>query len=185
MNSLKAADPLTSTSTHMEEALTVLRRLPVFRHTSLETIKLYAYLSRKEQYSAREIILRQGTACDGVRLIIRGEVLISHTAEERTIRLQALSGDHLNYFGELALISEFDWFFNAHAVTDVEVLMISRNAFKKVMERFPENYMDVVAKIVRLRVNRFNHQTDYLINNMGEEALNNLAADIPLETLHR
>jgi CRP-like cAMP-binding protein len=106
-------------------------------------------------------------------------VLITHTAESHTIRLQRLCGENLNYFGELALISEFHWFFNAHALGDVEILKLSRDSFKKVMERFPETFMDVVAEIVRLRVKRFHNQTDYLIHNMGAEALENLATQFP------
>ncbi len=178
MNSPREADP-SSSSNHIDDALTTLRRLPVFRYSSLEMIKLYAYLSEKEHYSAGDVILRQGNTCDGVRLIVQGKVLISHTADERTIKLQALSGEHLNYFGELALISEFKWFFNAHALSEVDILKISRDSFQKVMERFPETYVDIVAEIVRLRVNRFNHQTDYLINHMGPEGLENLATEFP------
>ncbi len=178
MNSPRESKP-TEPSNHLDDALTILRRLPVFKNISLEMVKLYAYLSRKEQYKKGDIILRQGTPSDRLRLIVQGDVSITHTVGDREILLQKLSADSLNYFGELALITEFDWFFSAYAWNDVSILSISRESFGKVIERYPETYIDTVAEIVKLRIDRFTHQTDYLIDHLEEKALNRLA----LETL--
>ncbi len=178
MNSPRENKP-TEPNNHLDDALTILRRLPVFKNISLEMVKLYAYLSRKEQYKKGDIILRQGTPSDRLRLIVQGDVSITHTVGDREILLQKLSADSLNYFGELALITEFDWFFSAYAWNDVSILSISRESFGKVIERYPETYIDTVAEIVKLRIDRFTHQTDYLIDHLEEKALNRLA----LETL--
>jgi CRP-like cAMP-binding protein len=67
-------------------------------------------------------------------------------------------------------LAEFDWFFSARAKTDVTLVSITREAFKKVMEKFPEYFAETVAHIVKLRINRFIDQTDYLIDNLKEEA---------------
>ena len=63
-----------------------------------------------------------------------------------------------------------DWFFSARAMTDVTLLSISREAFKKVMEKFPEYFAETVSYIVKLRIDRFIDQTDYLIDNLKEDA---------------
>lgn len=160
---------------HIDDALTILRRLPVFKNISLEMVKLYAYLSHKEQYKKGDIILRQGKPSDGLRLIIRGDVSITYAVNNREILLQKLSADSLNCFGELALISEFDWFFSAYAWSDVSILSISRESFGKVIERYPETFIDTVSEIIKLRVNRFSHQTDYLIDHLEEKALDRLS----------
>lgn len=178
MNSPGEIKP-TEPSSQLDDALTILRRLPVFKNISLEMVKLYAYLSRKEQYTKGDIILRQGTPSDRLRLIVQGDVSITHTVGDREILLQKLSPDSLNYFGELALITEFDWFFSAYAWSDVSLLSISRESFGKVIERYPETFIDTVAEIVKLRIDRFTHQTNYLIDHLEEKALNRLA----LETL--
>ncbi len=160
---------------HLDDALTILRRLPVFKNISLEMVKLYAYLSKREQYKAGDVIMRQGTPSDRLRLIIRGEVSITHTMVDRELVLQELSADSFNYFGELALICQFDWFFSAHARSEVSILSISREAFEKVIERYPETFMSTVAEIVKLRIQRFAGQTNYLIDHLEEDALEKLA----------
>lgn len=164
-------------SSHIDDTLTILRRLPVFKNISLEMVKLYAYLSCKEEYKRGDIILRQGTPSDNLRLIVMGDVSITHTIGDREILLQKLSADSLNYFGELALISEFDWFFSAYAWSDVSILSISREAFGKVIERYPETFIDTVSAIVKLRIHRFSHQTNYLIDHLEEKALDRLSME--------
>ena len=165
----------TGATSHVDDALTILRRLPVFKNISLEMVKLYAYLSHKEQYKKGDIILRQGTPSDCLRLIVQGDVSITHTVGNREVLLQKMSADSLNYFGELALISDFDWVFSAYAWSDVSILSISRESFAKVIERYPETFIDTVSDIVKLRINCFSHQTDYLIDHLEEKALNRLS----------
>jgi len=174
MNSLRETNYSGSRS-HVDDALTILRRLPVFKNISLEMVKLYAYLSHREVYGKGDIILRQGRPCDGVRLIVRGEVSITHTKLDRTVLLQKLSADSLNYFGELALISEFDWFFSAYAHSDAVILSISRESFGKVIERYPETFIGTVGEIVKLRIKRFSDQTNQLISHLEDDALDKIS----------
>ena len=108
--------------------------------------------------------------CDRFFLILSGKVDIFRFHKERRFHLQLLSGDAINYFGELALLSEFNWFFSARAWSDVTLLSISHEDFSKVMERFPEAYHDMVHKIVNLRINRFAEQTSYLIRHVEADA---------------
>lgn len=163
----------TNTELHvdtLEGKLAFLRQLPFFSNKPLETIKLLAYLANKETYHAHEPILVQGEQADGLFLITSGSVAICKEYKGRQFLLQKLSADNLNYFGELTLLAEFDWFFSAHALTDVTLLSISRETFNKVMEKFPEYYKETVAKIVLLRIARFDSQTNYLLEHLKEEA---------------
>lgn len=164
------SQPDTDTSAHLGEISTFLRRFPVFRETPVEVLKLYAYLSQKEQYSAGETIIQQGRPSDRMYLIMQGNVSICEERNEQHFFLQDLTEAELNYFGELALLAKFDWFFSARAVTDVTVLSISREAFIKIHERFPEQYPLAVERIVKLRVARFVNQIDYLLDHLPKEA---------------
>jgi len=175
MNSPRESNQSTGSTSHIDDALTTLRRLPVFKNISLEMVKLYAYLSHREEYKKGDIILQQGTPSDGLRLIVEGSVSITHTTDERIILLQKLSADSVNFFGELALISDFDWFFSAYARTDVSILSISRESFGKVIERYPETFIGTVGEIIKLWIERFSDQTDYLIQHLPEDALDLLS----------
>lgn len=154
----------------LEGKLEFLRQLPFFSNKPIETVKLLAYLANKQTFLAREPILLQNEPADGLFLITSGTVAICKHHNNREFLLQTLSGDGLNYFGELTLLAEFDWFFSAHAVSDVTLLTISREAFNKVMEKFPEYYKETVAKIVLLRITRFDLQTNYLLEHLKDEA---------------
>ena len=167
MNSSTSTDHNIDT---LEGKLDFLRKLPFFSNKPLETVKLLAYLAKKESYRSQEPILVQDEPADGLFLITSGSVAICKHYQERQFLLQKLTAEELNYFGELTLLAEFDWFFSAHAITDVTLLSISREAFNKVMEKFPEYYKETVAKIVLLRITRFDSQTNYLLEHLKEEA---------------
>lgn len=154
----------------LEEISSFLRTLPVFRNTPVDVLKLYAYLAVQEHFQRGETIIQQGRASDRMYLIMQGEVSICEERNGRHFFLQTLSENGFNYFGELALLAEFDWFFSARAGTDVSVLSISREAFIKIHERFPDQYPQSVERIVRLRVDRFVNQIDYLLDHLPDDA---------------
>ena len=169
MNSSKSTDEKHDLDT-MEGKLSFLRQLPFFRNTPLETIRLYAYLSKKEHYYAGEPIVLQGEPADRLFLVISGRVAICEEHKGREFLVQRISHDGFNYFGELTLLAEFDWFFSARAITDVTLLSITREAFKKVMEKYPDYFTQTVSYIVKRRIERFSDQTEYLLDNLKEEA---------------
>lgn len=154
----------------LDQKLEFLQQLPVFRDTPLETIRLYAYLSTIENYEAEEPVVVQGEASDRMFIILSGTVSICENHHGRDFHLQTLSDKGLNYFGELALLAEFDWFFTATTVTRVSMLTITREAFHKVMEKYPERLAKTVSHIVKLRIQSFIDQTHYLLDHLKEEA---------------
>ena len=154
----------------MEGKISFLRKLPFFSNTPLETIRLYAYLCKKERYYAGEPVVLQGEPADRMFLIIQGKVAICQDHQKGKFHLQMLTEEGIDYFGELALLSDFEWFFSARAMTDVTLLSITREAFRKVMEKFPEGYAETIGRIVRLRIKSFLDQTEYLLDNIKEDA---------------
>lgn len=152
------------------ETVSLLRHMAIFRHMDSDMVKLFGYLAHRESYKAGDIILQQHRPCDRFLLIVTGKVDICQEHNHRYFHLQTLTPEGMNYFGELALLARFKWFFTARAASDVELISISRKAFVKVMERFPEKYTNAVDKIVNLRIDRFVDQTNYLLDNLKEEA---------------
>lgn len=154
----------------LERKMAFLQQLPFFRETALETIRLYAYLAAIENYHADEPIAVQGEPADRMFLVMSGKVGICGEHHGRQFHLQLLSADGFNYCGELALLTEFDWFFSATALTEVTLLSITREAFHKVMEKYPEQLPKTVSRIVKGRIERFIDQTHYLLDHLKEEA---------------
>ncbi len=147
-----------------------LNRSHVFSGVPVGVSKLFAYLAKRETYTKGQIIMEKGKPCDRFFIIMSGKVDIYQQYNGRRFHLQLLTSDSLNYFGELALLAEFNWFFSARAWTDVTLLSISRKAFGKVMERYPDSYQSTVKKIINLRIHRFIDQSDYMLANIAPEA---------------
>ncbi len=147
-----------------------LNRFFIFSGAPDGVVGLFAYLAKKEEYDKGQMILSEGRRCDRIFLIKSGEVDIFQNFKERRFHLQLLSHDSLNYFGELALLAEVDWFFSARAWTDITLISISRKAFSKVMERYPEAYKSMVDKIINSRIHRFVDQQQYLMDNLAIDA---------------
>jgi len=147
-----------------------LTRFPIFSGAPAGVVNLFAYLAKKEMYKKGESIFQEGQRCDRLFLIMSGKVDIYQHYNGRRFHFQLLSDDGINYFSELALLSGFKWFFSADAWTDVELISISREAFSKVMERYPESYQSMVKKIINIRINRFIDQSSYLLDHLSPEA---------------
>ncbi len=180
MNSSRDTSPLEMSGRGLiDEALPFLQRLPIFSDTPYDLLKLYAYLAEKEQYRQGDIIMRQGEPCDRLHLIMSGRVAIWQEHRGRRFLLQELTSDVIHCFGELALIAEFDCFYGASALGDVEMLSFSRESFHKVMERYPGRYRKAVDRIVRLHIQRFTEQTNYLFDHLREEAWRDFILDDP------
>ena len=155
---------------HLDETSNFLRRLPVFKDTPVDVLKLYAYLAQKEEFTAGETIIEQVKRSDRMYLIVEGSVSICKERHGRHFFMQSLTDNEFNYFGELALLAKFNWFFSARAVTDVKLLSISREAVINIHKRFPEQYPLAVERIVSLRVDRFIDQIDFLLDHLPEVA---------------
>ncbi len=147
-----------------------LNRFYIFSGAPSGVVGLFAYLARQEEYAKGMLIMEEGERCDRIFLIMSGQVDIYQYHDERRFHLQLLSCDSINYFGELALLAEFNWFFSARAWTDVILLSISREAFSKVMEKYPESYQSMVQKIISSRIHRFVDQSSYLLDHIAPEA---------------
>lgn len=168
MNSFKNTKSQEHSS--LDQKISFLQQLPFFRDTPLETCRLYAYLSTIEHYEEGEPVIIQGEPCDRMFIIMSGNISICENHHGREFHLQTLSAQGINYFGELALLAEFDWFFSAQAQNNASLLTITRKAFRKVMEKYPEQLPRTVSHIVKLRIDRFIDQTHYLLDHLEKDA---------------
>lgn len=163
MNSSTAANPDSSQICRLSRDLELLRHTELLGGINLDMVKLFAYLSVRRSYRAGDLIIEQNKKADKAFLLINGSVDVSVLHRDKEIKLQPLKQD--DFFGELALLAQFDWFFSIRAATDVEVLIINRNTFQKVIEKFPDQKDILVERVIQLRVSRLIDQTSYMLDN--------------------
>jgi len=172
MNSSKTNDTTGTSAVNyqIEESIQYLQHLPFFRDAPLDILKLHAYLSRKEEFSQGSWIAKQGESAPKMALILQGEVSIHERHHNREYKLQQLSAEGMNYFGELTILSQSKQYFSAYAETDVTLLTISREAFQKIVARYPESFPKIVEKIIDHRIKRYTDQTKKLIDKIPPHA---------------
>lgn len=147
----------------------ILRQSPIFAGADIAVVKLFAYLAQKKKYKAGEQIILHGREAAEAFYLIAGNALVSSEHNKKEVTLQKLGPG--TFFGELALLARFKWFFNVYAKEDCEVMIISRESFKKVLDNFPERRDKMIEKIVQLRVARLIDQTDFLLAKVPDTLL--------------
>lgn len=147
----------------------VLRQSPIFSGIDNDVLKLFAYLAQRKRFGPGEPIITSGKEAEAAYYLINGTAEIQTNHRNREVVLQQLK-PHA-FCGELALIARFKWFFSAYAVEECEVLMISRESFQKILERFPEKKDQMIEQIVQLRVQRLQEQTSFLLDKLPDSRL--------------
>jgi len=135
-------------SGEFQENLNMLRQINAFSPLPLDTLKVFAYLCRRETFKAGELLLSQGEDDGQAFYIISGTARLSHaTGSENLDVAQRGPGD---FIGGLSLIGKMPRLFSLRAQTDVTCLVMARNKFAKAVEQFPE----IVPKILHAMVER-------------------------------
>ena len=156
----------------------LLRRTEVFASAPSDVVKLFAYLAKHRTYQAGTSVLRQGEKAENCYLIISGEVEIVTRHHHREIVVQRLHPD--SFFGELALLARFDWFFSARTTCETELLIISRESFQKVLANYPERRDEITDRVIQFRISRFENQTANLLDRLIDAGIPTGDADQPL-----
>ncbi len=164
MNSSTAAENENKNACRLTKDFELLRHSSLFSGLHLDVVKLFAYLSTRRNYRQGDLLIEQGNQADSAFIINDGMIDVIITHKKREVVLQHLNkGD---FFGELALLAQFDWFFSARAATDLQALVIERSSFQKILEKYP-NYKDqLIERIVQVRVDRLIDQTNFILENM-------------------
>ena len=142
----------------------ILRHSPLFSGINPEVIKLLAYLSTRRFFKNGDYLIEQGKKAGEAFLLIDGEVDITVHHRGHEIVLQQVEKNRV--IGELSLLAQFLWFFNARASGMVEVLIIDKTAFQKVLDTFPEHKDKLIERIIQLRVDRLVEQTTFMLDKL-------------------
>ncbi|SLM32304.1 hypothetical protein MTBBW1_620047 [Desulfamplus magnetovallimortis] len=144
--------------------LEILRMAPVFAGASLEILRLCAYMSRFVEFKKGHVVIKHGDRAGCAYFVVAGELEAYYVDPDNPdifFAIQRISEN--DFFGELALIADFEAFFNVKACTDVKLLSLDRKSFRKILSKFEDKRDGLVEKIVQLRVRRFEKQMLNLI----------------------
>jgi len=163
-SSMTADKYVNQKSNRLSSDFSVLRQSPIFSGVHHDVVKLLAYLSTHRSFQPGDYLIEQGKKANQAFILISGtvEITVHHRGNEMV--LQQLEASAV--FGELALLAQFEWFFNARAVNEVEVIMIDQTAFQKVIEKFPEQKDKLIERVIQIRINRLENQTTYMLDQL-------------------
>ena len=125
------------------ENLNIFRQIDFFSGISIEGIKLCAFLCKRQSYKAGEFIFHQDDddGCSYYILSGKAKLVLNLEKKEHFIREYEVE----SYFGVLSLMAPMIKQFSLIATQDTTCMVMSREAFSKVADQFP----DIPLKIAR------------------------------------
>ena len=124
-----------TSSSEFQENLELLRQTYFFSGLPLETLKVFAYLCKREKFKEGEFIFLQNEDDGQALYIIDGKARLERkeNGEVRKIR-DCMNGE---FMGGLTLLGDRRRLFSLRSVTDTTCLVLNREKFSKTMAQFP------------------------------------------------
>lgn len=116
--------------------ITFLRKIPIFSAVADPDLEELAFLLKTRQFAAREPIVLLGDSGADMYIVRSGRVVVSYPDESgKEVLIEDMGPG--NFFGELSLLDGGPRTANVRAVTAVEALSLSREAFVQFMLKRP------------------------------------------------
>lgn len=135
----------------LDKEIELMRRFPIFATLDAQQLQLLAFNGERRRYRAGDILFHEGSVGSGAVIVISGEIALERRyndgmVEEDTLRVGTM-------VGELSMITGIERASSARALTEVDVFMVSRRLFRRVLDEFPET----AARIHKLVGDRLQH----------------------------
>jgi CRP-like cAMP-binding protein len=123
--------------------LNIFRQIDFFSQISIDGMKLFALLCKRQFYEAGDYIFHQGDddGCSYYLLSGKAKLVLKNDDQEYFIREYKQE----NYFGVLSLMTPMVKHFSLVATQDTNCMVMTRDAFSKVVDQFP----DIPFKIMK------------------------------------
>jgi len=104
-----------------------------------------------QRYGNKDVIVSEGVVSNNAYVVVSGKVQVTKKMDKKTVIVATLKkGD---VFGEMGLISETVRSASVVAVGDVEVGIIDKEGFEKILGELPDDVCAMVSALVeRLRM---------------------------------
>jgi CRP/FNR family transcriptional regulator, cyclic AMP receptor protein len=149
-SSMEPKQPLSEYQVNLE----ILMQLPLFAGIPLEPLKVLAYLCRRETFKAGESIFHEHEVDTNAYYLIEGQAALIMESDGET---ELTEVGEREFIGSMSLFCDMKRLFTLKAKTRVICLVLSRDKFQKIVERFPEVAMKLVQAML-LRVHEWEEQ---------------------------
>ena len=156
----------------LADDLELFSRVSLFGDFPAEQLRLIAFASKRRFHRAGEEIYREGQVSDGGYVIVSGQVDLVAGKGNRTVVLASFLQNGL--IGELSLVTENRRIATAIARTNVELLFIPREAFRRMLSEYPqlaESLQRRIAANVRAMLSEMSAVETRLQQNAGFSAI--------------
>lgn len=139
-SSTEPKQPLSEYQANLE----ILVQLPLFAGLPLEPLKVLAYLCRREIYRPGEVIFHEHEVDPGAYYLLEGKAVLITEDDGETEYTEFGERD---FIGSMSLYCDLKRLFSLKAQTRVVCMVLSREKFQKVVERFPEISLRIIQAI--------------------------------------
>lgn len=124
-----------------------LRNVPIFRGIEPAKLRLLAFISERNQYQSGENLCRQGEQGDAAFIILDGkaDVIVHSDAGDKKVA----SFKENDIVGEIAILCDVPRTATVRAVSDMNVLTVSKDNFLKLMQEFPDMSLEVMRVLAQ------------------------------------
>ncbi len=180
---------MSSASAELRSLQEFVRKLPLFADLTLADVAQLCRSSRRVHAVPGEIVIEEGAPGDSLYVVLAGELEITKRDGERDVVLASRKvGEAV---GEMSLLERMPRSASARAVQPSELLEVSPESFRKVLENNPSTAMTVLRTVAsRLRSTEASLMQSDKLASLGTLAaglaheLNNPAAAIQRGTQH-
>jgi len=127
--------------------LNILRQIDLFSGVSIEIIKLFAFLCQRQSYQTGDFIFHQDDDDGCSYYIVSGKTKLVLAKEKKEYFIREYQAE--SYFGTLSLITPIANQFSLIATQDTTCLVMTREAFSKVVDQFPDIPLKMARSIGR------------------------------------
>ena len=125
--------------------LNVFRQIEFFSGISMDVMKLFAFLCKRQSYKAGDIIFLQDDDDQCAYYILSGAATLVLKKEGKEYMIREYGPE--NYLGVLSLMTPMVKQFSLVAKEDTTCIVMTRQAFSKIVDQFPDTPMKIARPI--------------------------------------
>ncbi|MBN1619372.1 mechanosensitive ion channel [candidate division WOR-3 bacterium] len=136
-----------SIETRIQETLEALKKIPIFEPLEKEDLTLLSQNSPRISFGKGDIMIKQGDDGDSMFVITKGEVVVEKKSDDGVNRLVTKLGPS-DFVGEMSLLTGEKRSATVRVLTEAEVIMINKNAFKGIIVANPKIALSLSEKLL-------------------------------------
>jgi CRP-like cAMP-binding protein len=135
-------------STHTTDDVDVLSRVSLFSLLKRKDLKRLAGLTKRHDFAAGDVIIREGERDDRLFVLVGGRVDVIKNLDRKGQRLLQTLSPH-TYFGEMALIDDLIRSASVVAKENVSVLSLNQWDLRREIEKYPAMASELLQMLSR------------------------------------